>query len=126
MAPRVKECKTRRCRRELVVLNYYQDGCPFDFTLELHKTEASVERHKAKIELGDNHNILETGLIEALPDLISDLRYIKGILNGRFDILVIEEDHEIHTDSAGANITNLEEQSTCRHHIRHINFTNSS
>ena len=92
------------------MLNYYHDGCPFDFTLELHKIEASIERHKAKIELCDKYNIPETGLIEALPDLISDLRYIKGILNGRFDILVIcEKDHEIHTDSAGANITNLED-----------------
>ena len=115
----------RRCRRELVVLNYYHDGCPFDFTLELHKIEASIERHKARIELSDKHNIADS--IEALPDLISDLHYIKDILNGRFDILVItEKDHEIPTDSAGANITNLEEQSSCRHHIRHINFTNSS
>lgn len=102
--PRVKGTK------ELVVLNYYQDGCPFDFTLELHKIEASIKRHKARIELSEKHNI-ETADSEALPDLISDLRYIKGILNGEFDILVIcEEDREIHTDSAGVNITDLEEQ----------------
>jgi len=73
----------RRCRRKLVVLNYYHDGCPFDFTLELHKIEASIERHKARIELSDKYNI-ETSSIEGLPDLISDLRYIKNILNGRF------------------------------------------
>lgn len=60
-------------RRELVVLNYYQDGCPFDFTLELHKIEASIERHKVRIELGDKYNI-EMASTEALLDLISDQR----------------------------------------------------
>ena len=109
--PRVKDrkCKTRG-RKELVVLNYYHDGCPFDFTLELHKIEASIESHKAKIELGDKYNILETGLIEALPDLISDLRYIKSILNGRFDILVIaEKDYDGHIDCSDVDMTSRAE-----------------
>ena len=82
-------------RSRMVVLNYYHDGCPFDFTLELHKIEASIESHKARI-LSDKHNIADS--IEALPDLISDLHYIKGILNGRFDILVITKKNDNQTN----------------------------
>lgn len=92
VVPRVKDRKRKtRCRRELVVLNYYL-GCPFDFTLELHKIESSIERHKARIELGDKYDIEMSAF--KLPDLISDLRCIKDMLNGRFDILVIEEDEK--------------------------------
>ena len=99
----------RRCRRELVVLNYYHDGCPFDFTLELHKIEASIENHKLSIDHAEK-NDLEVASLSALPDLISDLRYIKDILNGRFDILVMcEKDYDGHIDCSDVDMTSRAE-----------------
>ena len=89
---------------EFVVLNYYHDGCPFDFTLELHKIEESILRHKAKIESAEKHNIESDG-IEALPDLIADLHFIKDVLKGRFDILVIvEKDYDGHIDCSDVDM----------------------
>ena len=91
--------------KEFVVLNYYHDGCPFDFTLELHKIEASIKNHKLSIDHAEKNN-LEVDAISALPDLISDLRFIKEMLKGRLNILVIvEKDHDGHIDCSDINMS---------------------
>jgi len=91
-------------QREFVVLNYYHDGCPFDFTLELHKVEESIEDHKLNIDHAEKNN-LEVASMSALPDLIADLRFIKEVLKGRFDILVIvEKDYDGHIDCSDVNM----------------------
>lgn len=92
-------------QRKFVVLNYYHDGCSFDFTLELHKIEESIENHKLSIDHAEKNN-LEVDSINALPDLISDLRFIKEMLRGRFDILVIvEKDYDCPIDCSDVNMT---------------------
>lgn len=76
---------------ELIVMNYYEDGWPFDFTLQLHNVEMSIKSHREKIELADKYNLELKDSTSALPDLIADLRSLKDLLKGKFNIVVINE-----------------------------------
>lgn len=80
----------QRENTQVIVRNYYHNGGSFDFTLWLHQIQESIERHRERIELADTHN-LEAESPDALPELIFTLRRVKDILNGRFDILIIND-----------------------------------
>ena len=77
--------------RKVIVLNYYQNGCPFDFNLELHKIETSIENYKASMELAEKYNSDTEGSAEVFLSLLSELRIVKDVLKGSFDIIVINQ-----------------------------------
>lgn len=83
----MKKCENT----EFIVLNYYDDGWPFDFILHLHNLRRSIESHREKIALAEKYDLELKDSNSVLPDLISELHMLKSLLKGRFDLVVINE-----------------------------------